>query len=165
MPGPRRLVTYAASAASVTVTSTLSTAYALVVTLPSVPGTAVRHATAGALARVEEVLAGTIGPLAAESLATLRALRVLLHQLAEAVEEGLVEEMRQGMADMARAVALMEQVADQMEQALPVLDATAPTLGMVNGTLAQLNATVAQVEALPGMRIARRLVSRPSEIT
>lgn len=157
MPTSRPLLTHA--------TWTLASAYALAVTLPTVPVSAARHGVAKLLARTGDRVSGTLGPLAAESIATLGAIRVLVHQLAEAVEQGLVEEMRQGMVDMARAVALMEQVANQMEQALPVLDATAPTLGMVNGTLAQLNATVAQVEALPGLRMARRLVSRPTTIT
>jgi len=49
----------------------------------------------------------------------------------------------------------------QIDQAMPVLEATAPALGLMNGSIAQLNSTVAQIEGLRGVRMARRLVSRP----
>ncbi len=103
--------------------------------------------------------------VATEVALTLRALRVIVHRLAVAVEEGLLEDIRTGLDEMSRTVALMEQMTRQMDQALPVLDATAPALGMVNGTLSQLTATVAQVEGLPGVRIARRFVGRPGEVS
>lgn len=96
-----------------------------------------------------------------ESLVSLRAARGLLHALADAVDEGLLDEVTAGLADVRTAVALMEKVSQQLDQAMPVLHATTPTLGMVNATLAQLDATVSQLDALPGVRLARRFVGRP----
>ena len=93
---------------------------------------------------------------------TTRALQRLLLVLADAIEDGLLVELRSGFADIRRAVELMEQVTMQIDNALPVLEATAPALGLMNGSIAQLNATVAQLEGLPGVRMARRLVSRPA---
>ncbi len=92
---------------------------------------------------------------------TTRALQRLLLVVTEAIEDGLLLELRDGFADIRRAVELMEQVTVQIEQAMPVLEATAPALGLMNGSIAQLNATVAQLEGIPGVRMARRLVSRP----
>ena len=93
---------------------------------------------------------------------TTRALQRLLLVVADAIEDGLLVELRSGFADIRRAVELMEQVTVQIDNALPVLEATAPALGLMNGSIAQLNATVAQLEGLPGVRMARRLVSRPA---
>lgn len=93
---------------------------------------------------------------------TAAAGRTLLLAVAEAVDDGLLEEVRSGMHQVAVAVELMEQVNRQMAEALPVLNATAPSLGMVNATLAQLDATVGQLDALPGVRLARRFVARPA---
>ena len=95
---------------------------------------------------------------------TTRALQRLLLVVADAIEDGLLVELRSGFADIRRAVELMEQVTAQIDNALPVLEATAPALGLMNGSIAQLNATVAQLEGLPGVRMARRLVSRPPAV-
>jgi hypothetical protein len=92
---------------------------------------------------------------------TTKALQRLLLVLADAIEDGLLVELRDGFADIRRAVELMEQVTLQLDQAMPVLEATAPALGLMNGSIAQLNSTVAQLEGIPGVRMARRLVSRP----
>jgi hypothetical protein len=97
----------------------------------------------------------------AEVWTTTRAVQRLLLVVADAIEDGLLLELRSGFADIRRAVELMEQVTVQIDQAMPVLEATAPALGLMNGSIAQLNATVAQLEGLPGVRMARRLVSRP----
>lgn len=98
----------------------------------------------------------------AEVWLTTRALQRLLLVVADAIEDGLLLELRSGFADLRRAVELMEQVTVQIDQALPVLEATAPAFGLMNGSIAQLNSTVAQLEGLPGVRMARRLVSRPA---
>ena len=95
---------------------------------------------------------------------TTRALQRLLLVVADAIEDGLLVELRSGFADIRRAFELMEQVTLQIDNALPVLEATAPALGLMNGSIAQLNATVAQLEGLPGVRMARRLVSRPPAV-
>jgi hypothetical protein len=100
----------------------------------------------------------------AEVWLTTRALQRLLLVVADAIEDGLLLELRSGFADIRRAVELMEQVTVQIEQAMPVLEATAPALGLMNGSIAQLNATVAQLEGIPGVRMARRLVSRPAVV-
>jgi hypothetical protein len=100
----------------------------------------------------------------AEVWLTTRALQRLLLVVADAIEDGLLLELRSGFADIRRAVELMEQVTVQIEQAMPVLEATAPALGLMNGSIAQLNATVAQLEGIPGVRMARRLVSRPAGV-
>jgi hypothetical protein len=94
----------------------------------------------------------------AELTRTACEVRDLVRALALAVEDGFLDEVRLGLRELPRTVALIEHVSGQIEQALPVLDATTPTLGMVNATLDQLNATVAQLDALPGVRIARRIV-------
>ena len=93
---------------------------------------------------------------------TTRALQRLLLVVADAIEDGLLLELRSGFTDIRRAVELLEQVTVQIDNALPVLEATAPALGLMNGSIAQLNATVVQLEGLPGVRMARRLVSRPA---
>lgn len=98
----------------------------------------------------------------AETLVTLRAARVVLLKVAEAMEAGLVDELVAGLRDISDAVALIERVSGQIDRALPVLDATAPTLGLMNNTLAQLDATLAQLQSMPGVRMAKRLVGRPS---
>lgn len=113
-------------------------------------------------ARLRWALACTSGRRVLQELRdTLAAGRTLLLALAEAVEDGLLDDVRAGMHQVTAAVELMEQVNRQMADALPVLHATAPSLGMVNATLAQLDATVSQLDALPGVRLARRFVSRP----
>jgi hypothetical protein len=98
---------------------------------------------------------------AAELRAVGKDLRSVLRLAAAAMEDGFLDELRRGLEDISTAVTLIEHVSGQIEQALPVLDATAPTLGMINATLDQLNATIGQLEALPGVRIARRIVARP----
>lgn len=100
-------------------------------------------------------------PFRRDAAETARAARTVLVHLAAALEDGALDDLRTGVADIAVAVELMQTMTTQIDRALPVLDATAPALGMVNGTLAQLNATVVQIEGLPGMRMARRLV-RPA---
>lgn len=99
--------------------------------------------------------------LLAETVATLLAARAVLLHLARALDEGLLETVADGVAGIREAIELMDRVSRQIDQAMPVLDATAPTLGLMNGTLAQLNTTLAQIDALPGVRMARRLVVRP----
>lgn len=108
-----------------------------------------------------ERVAGQLGTLAREVTVTAKALQKVLLLVAEALEDGFLDELRAGLRDVATAVELMAVVNAQLEQAMPVIDATAPTLRVMNTTLAQLNGTIAQLEGLPGVRIARRFVGRP----
>jgi hypothetical protein len=96
-----------------------------------------------------------------ELTVTARAMQKVLLVVAEAMEEGFLEELRIGLHNVAVAVELMATVNQQLDQAMPVLDATTPTLKLMNSTLAQLNSTIAQLDALPGVRMARRFVGRP----
>jgi hypothetical protein len=105
--------------------------------------------------------ASRMGTVAREVTVTARALQKVLLAVAEAVEDGFLDELRAGLRDVATAVELVALVNAQLEQAMPVIDATAPTLRVMNTTLAQLNGTIAQLEGLPGVRIARRFVGRP----
>ena len=109
-------------------------------------------------------VAGQLGSFAHEVTITAKALHQVLLALAEAVDDGLVDELRAGLRNVAVAVELMAVVNQQLDQAMPVIDATAPTLKVMNTTLAQLNSTIAQLEALPGVRIARRFVGRPGTL-
>lgn len=108
-----------------------------------------------------ERLVGRVSTLLHEVTVTAQAMQQVLLALAEAVEDGLVDELRVGLRNIAVAVELMAVVNHQLDQAMPVIDATAPTLKVMNTTLAQLNSTIAQLDALPGVRIARRFVGRP----
>lgn len=108
-----------------------------------------------------ERVIGRMGTLLHEVTVTAKALQQVLLALADAVEDGLVDELRAGLRNVAVAVELMAVVNQQLDQAMPVIDATAPTLKVMNTTLAQLNGTIAQLDALPGVRIARRFVGRP----
>ena len=107
-------------------------------------------------------LAGRLLVLADETAVTLRAARVVLLKVAEAMEAGLVDDLVAGLRDVSEAVALIDRVSGQIDRALPVLDATAPTLGLMNTTLAQLDATLTQLQSMPGVRMAKRLVGRPN---
>lgn len=109
-------------------------------------------------------LAGRMSSFAHEVTITAKALQLVLLALADAVDDGLVDELRAGLRNVAVAVELMAVVNEQLDQAMPVIDATAPTLKVMNTTLAQLNSTIAQLEALPGIRIARRFVGRPGSL-
>jgi hypothetical protein len=109
-----------------------------------------------------ERVAGQVGTFLHEVGVTARAMQQVLLALADAVDDGLIDELRMGLRHVAVAVELMAVVNAQLEQAMPVLDATAPTLRVMNTTLAQLNSTITQLDALPGVRIARRIVSRPA---
>lgn len=108
-----------------------------------------------------ERLASRLGVLLRELRLTATALHTVLLAVAEAVEDGFVDELRAGLREVAVAVELMAVVNQQLDRAMPVLDATTPTLGVMNATLAQLNATISQLDTLPGVRMARRLVARP----
>lgn len=101
------------------------------------------------------------GTLLHELAVTARAVQQVMLALADAVEDGLLDELRAGLGNVAVAVELMAVVNQQLDQAMPVIDATAPTLKVMNTTLAQLNSTITQLDALPGVRIARRFVGRP----
>ena len=109
-------------------------------------------------------VAARMSSFAHEVSITAKALQQVLLALAEAVDDGLVDELRAGLRNVAVAVELMAVVNQQLDQAMPVIDATAPTLKVMNTTLAQLNSTIAQLEALPGIRIARRFVGRPGNL-
>lgn len=102
------------------------------------------------------------GDLLEETVVTVRAARVVLLRVADALEAGLLDDLVAGMEDVSRAVALVERVSDQVDQALPVLDSATPTLALMNSTLAQLELTLAQLQAMPGVRMAKRLVGRPA---
>jgi hypothetical protein len=108
-----------------------------------------------------ERLAEQVGALVRELTVTAKALQRVLVAVADAVEDGFLDELRGGLRNVAVAVELMAVVNQQLEQAMPVIDATAPTLKLMNTTLAQLNGTIAQLETFPGVRIARRFVGRP----
>ena len=108
-----------------------------------------------------ERVAGQVGTFLHEVSVTARAMQQVLLAVADAVDDGLIDELRMGLRHVAVAVELMAVVNAQLEQAMPVLDATAPTLKVMNTTLAQLNSTITQLDALPGVRMARRFVSRP----
>lgn len=112
--------------------------------------------------RTGGLLVDQFGTLVTESVATLRALRIVLLRVAEAMEDGLLEDLVAGLRALSEAVELIDTVSGQIDRALPVLDATAPTLGLMNGTLAQLNTTLTQIDAIPGVRMARKLVTRPT---
>lgn len=111
-----------------------------------------------------ERLADQLGALLVELRLTTQAMQRLLLALADAVEDGFLEEVRGGLRNISSAVELMATVSDQLDQAMPVLDATTPALRVMNSTLAQLDASIAQLEALPGVRMARRFVGRPTSI-
>ncbi len=106
-------------------------------------------------------LAERTSTLLRELRVTARATQRVLLALAEAIDEGFLEEVRGGLRTISSAVELMATVSEQLDQALPVLDATTPTLRVMNSTLDQLNGTIAQLDALPGVRMARRFVMRP----
>ena len=108
-----------------------------------------------------ERLAGHVSSLVRELTITARALRTVLLAVAEAVDDGFLDELRVGLQHVAAAVELMAVVSTQLDRAMPALDATTPTLTLMNSTLAQLNGTIAQLDGLPGVRIARRFVGRP----
>ena len=127
-----------------------------------VPSLPVPRAVVVLLPRVDvEVLRAQASAVLSEVWLTARTVQRLMMAVADAIDDGLLAELRSGFEDIRRAVELMEQVTVQIDQALPVLEATAPALGLMNGSIAQLNSTVAQLEGLPGVRMARRLVSRP----
>lgn len=111
-----------------------------------------------------ERLTDQLGALLGELTLTAQALQRLLLALADAVEDGFLDELRGGLRNISSAVELMATVSDQLDQAMPVLDATTPSLKVMNSTLAQLNATITQLEALPGVRMARRIVGRPTGV-
>jgi hypothetical protein len=104
------------------------------------------------------------GEVLHEVSVTAKALQTVLLTVAEAMDDGFLDELRAGMHHVAAAVELMAVVSAQLDQAMPVLDATTPSLKVMNSTLAQLNATITQLETLPGVRIARRLVARPAGV-
>ncbi len=106
-------------------------------------------------------LADQLAALLRELGVTAAATQKVLVALAEAIDEGFLDEVRGGLRNISAAVELMATVSEQLDQAMPVLDATTPTLKVMNSTLAQLNSTIAQLEALPGVRMARRFVGRP----
>jgi hypothetical protein len=108
-----------------------------------------------------ERLAGQVSALVRELTTTARALQTVLLAVADAVDDGFLDDLRAGLQHVAAAVELMAVVSTQLDQAMPVLDATTPTLKVMNSTLAQLNGTIAQIDGLPGVRIARRFVGRP----
>lgn len=108
-----------------------------------------------------ELVAGQVSTFVREVTVTARALQQVLLAVADAVDDGLLDELRVGLQHVSAAVDLMAVVSTQLDQAMPVLDATTPTLRLMNSTLAQLNGTIAQLEGLPGVRIARRFVGRP----
>jgi hypothetical protein len=108
-----------------------------------------------------ELLAARLGAVLHELTITARALQKVVLVVAEAVEDGFLDELRSGLRDITHAVELMAVVSSQLDQAMPVLDATAPSLKVMNSTLTQLNSTIAQLDTLPGVRIARRFVGRP----
>ena len=120
----------------------------------------VRHGTSEVSRRAQRLRAEVAAALREVTL-TASALRTVLVAVADAVEDGFVDELRTGLRDVGLAVELMDVVTRQLDQAMPVLDATAPTLGVMNSTLAQLDGTLAQLDALPGVRMARRFVGRP----
>lgn len=111
-----------------------------------------------------ERLADQLGSLLGELTLTAQAVQRLLMALADAVEDGFLDEVRGGLRNISSAVELMATVSDQLDQAMPVLDATTPALKVMNSTLAQLDATIVSLEALPGVRMARRFVGRPASI-
>ena len=108
-----------------------------------------------------ERLAAAAGDLLEETVVTVRAARIVLLRVADALEAGLLDDLVAGMEDVSRAVALVERVSDQVDQAMPVLDSATPTLALMNSTLAQLEVTLAQLQSMPGVRMAKRLVGRP----
>lgn len=124
------------------------------------PVTLAAEAGAYVAARGERAVSRA-GALLHELSVTAKALQTVVLVVAEAVEDGFLDELRAGLHHVATAVELMAVVNAQLEQAMPVIDATAPTLKVMNTTLTQLNATIAQLEGLPGVRIARRFVGRP----
>ena len=95
-------------------------------------------------------------------MVTVRAARIVLLRVADALEAGLLDDLVAGLEDVSRAVALVERVSDQVDQAMPVLDSATPTLALMNSTLAQLEVTLAQLQSMPGVRMAKRLVGRPT---
>jgi hypothetical protein len=134
---------------------------AVTVTAGAITPVTVAAELVGHGAALGERLAERAGVLLREIGVTAQALQQVLLAVADAVEDGFLDELRAGLRDVAIAVELISVVNDKLDQAMPVLDATAPTLKLMNSTLTQLNGTIAQVEALPGVRMARRFVARP----
>lgn len=90
----------------------------------------------------------------------------LVPALVQAVEDGLLDDLRTALAradeavttmgevcgQMARVGGQMERVGDQVEQAMPLLDATGTGLGLVNSTI---GSTLGSVQALRGAPLVR----------
>ncbi len=142
--------------------------------LPALARETAVSATAGAMTPISVVVevvghgaaqgqrwSSQVSLLLREVTITAHALQRVLLVVADAVEDGFLEELRAGLRDVRAAVELMQTVSGQLDQAMPVLDATTPALRVMNSTLTQLNATIAQLDALPGVRMARRFVGRP----
>jgi hypothetical protein len=141
--------------------SALAKEVAVTVTAGAITPLTLAAEVVGHSATTGERVAGQVGSLLHEVAVTAKAVQQVTLALAEAVDDGLIDELRLGLRHVAVAVELMAVVNQQLDQAMPVLDATTPTLRLMNTTLTQLNSTMAQVDALPGVRMARRFVARP----
>lgn len=108
-------------------------------------------------------LVGGAGDLVEEVVVTVRAARIVLLRVADALEEGPIDDLGAGLEDVSRAAALVERVSGQVDRALPVLDSATPTLALMNSTLAQLELTLAQLQSMPDVRMTKRLAGRPAD--
>ena len=101
--------------------------------------------------------AGKVERILDQVIDTLDAAAPVVPALVEALEAGLLDEVRVAMLRLDEAVTTMGRVSDQMEQAMPLLDATGAGIGLVNTTI---GTTIGSVQGLPGVGLVRRF-SRP----
>lgn len=112
-----------------------------------------------------------------ETTEAVRAARPVIDALAEAVDDGLVDEMRTGVRQLSASTALWNKVSTQVDQTLPLVDRAAravqsamPSFTALSTTSSEMrrareamehlaglvNATLEQLDSLPGARLVRR---------
>jgi ABC-type transporter Mla subunit MlaD len=120
---------------------------------------AVGTVVADSYARLNETIdystrvAGKVEQLLDEVIETIQVTRPVIAGLADAMETGLLDDVRAALRSLDDAVELVGTLSHQLEQALPIFDATGPALGLVNTTIEQVN-------ALPGAKFVRRRITR-----
>lgn len=103
-------------------------------------------------------VAGKLETLIDETILTLQATRPLLQAAAEALESGIVDEIRDALGKTDDLVELAAKMATQLDHVQVMVDATSPALGLVNTTIEQVN-------QLPGASFVRRRITRAPHAT
>jgi hypothetical protein len=124
-------------------------------------GQAVTVVATDSYARVDASLdwtarvAGKVERILDQVIDTLDAAAPLVPAVVEAVEDGLIDDVRAALVRIDDAVTIVTTVSQQIEQAMPVLDATAGGIGVVGSTI---GTTIGTVQAIPGARLISRRI-------